>query len=115
MMKCPKSDFLENILDKINIELDNDMRGGQQSSINGLINRYTLELNDLNKETEYQEVKNGRETVYVQRAIVVFISTSILFAVLGILLSLILGYTNIGIYYYIALCILSIIVFYALP
>ena len=65
MMKCPKSDFLENILDKINIELDNDMRGGQQSSMNGMINRYTLELNDLNKETEYQEVKNGRETAYV--------------------------------------------------
>ena len=29
MMKCPKSDGLENILDKINIELDNDMRGSQ--------------------------------------------------------------------------------------
>lgn len=27
MMKCPKTDGLENILDKINIELDNDMRG----------------------------------------------------------------------------------------
>jgi len=26
-MKCPKTDGLENILDKINIELDNDMRG----------------------------------------------------------------------------------------
>ncbi len=65
MMKCPKSDFLENILDKINIELDNDMRGAQQSSMIGVINRYTLELNDLNKETEYQDVKNGRETVYV--------------------------------------------------
>jgi hypothetical protein len=29
MMKCPKTDGLENILDKINIELDNDMRGSQ--------------------------------------------------------------------------------------
>jgi hypothetical protein len=27
MMKCPKTDGLENILDKINIELDNEMRG----------------------------------------------------------------------------------------
>ena len=27
MMKCPKTDGLENILDKINVELDNDMRG----------------------------------------------------------------------------------------
>jgi hypothetical protein len=28
-MKCPKTDVLENILDKINIELDNDMRGNK--------------------------------------------------------------------------------------
>lgn len=27
MMKCPKTDGLESILDKINTELDNDMRG----------------------------------------------------------------------------------------
>lgn len=29
MMKCPKTDGLENILDKINVELDADMRGSQ--------------------------------------------------------------------------------------
>jgi len=42
MMKCPKTDGLENILDKINIELDNDMRGTQQVAISGAINRWTL-------------------------------------------------------------------------
>jgi len=53
MMKCPKTDGLESILDKINIELDNDMRGSQQVAMSGAINRWTLRLNDLNKETEY--------------------------------------------------------------
>lgn len=67
MMKCPKTDGLENILDKINIELDNDMRGSQQVAMSGAINRWTLQLNDLNKETEYQDSKNSREIVYVKR------------------------------------------------
>ena len=53
MMKCPKTDGLEQILDKINTELDNDRRGSQQIAMTGAINRYTLQLNDLNKETEY--------------------------------------------------------------
>jgi hypothetical protein len=53
MMKCPKTDGLEQILDKINTELDNDMRGTQQVAMSGAINRWTLRLNDLNKETEY--------------------------------------------------------------
>lgn len=53
MMKCPKTDGLENILDKINVELDADMRGSQQVAMTGAINRWTLQLNDLNKETEY--------------------------------------------------------------
>ena len=53
MMKCPKTDGLEQILDKINTELDNDMRGSQQVAMSGAINRWTLKLNDLNKETEY--------------------------------------------------------------
>ena len=83
--------------------------------MSGVINRYTLELNDLNKETEYQEVKNGREFIYVQRAIIVFIYTSVLFAILGIAITLIKGQTNIGIYYYVALFVLSIIIYYALP
>lgn len=33
----------------------------------GSIGRWTLELSDLNKETEYQDNKNTREIVYVQR------------------------------------------------
>jgi len=53
MIKCPKTDGLESILDKINSELDSNMRGSQQVNMSGAINKYTLKLNDLNKETEY--------------------------------------------------------------
>jgi len=42
MMKCPKTDGLEQILDKINTELDYDMRGSQQVNMSGAINNYTL-------------------------------------------------------------------------
>jgi len=55
---------MENILDKINIELDIDMRGNKVA-MGGTINRLTLQLNDLNKETEYQDNKNNREIIYV--------------------------------------------------
>ena len=115
MMKCPKTDGLENILDKINIELDNDMRGSQQVAMSGAINRWTLQLNDLNKETEYQDNKNSREIIYVKRQMIVFIATTLLFAVMGLILSLTLNYTNIGIYYYSALSLFSIIVYNVLP
>lgn len=33
----------------------------------GSINRWTLTLNDMNQETEYQENKNFREIIYVRR------------------------------------------------
>ena len=52
-MKVPKTDGLENILDKINVELDIDRKGNQEVNVSGAINRWTLELNDMNKETEY--------------------------------------------------------------
>jgi len=42
MMKVPKTDGLEQILDKINTELDLDRRGSQQIAMSGAINRYTL-------------------------------------------------------------------------
>ena len=53
MMKIPRNDGLEQILDKINTELENNMRGNQQVAMSGTINKITLQLNDLNKETEY--------------------------------------------------------------
>lgn len=115
MMKCPKTDGLENILDKINVELDADMRGSQQVAMTGAINRWTLQLNDLNKETEYQDSKNSREIIYVKRQMLVFIITTLLFGVFGLILSLTADYTNIGIYYYVALSIFSIIVYNILP
>ena len=55
MMKIPKTDGLEQILENINTELDNDRRG-QVST--GTINKWNLVLNDMNKETEYQDNKN---------------------------------------------------------
>jgi K+-sensing histidine kinase KdpD len=114
-MKCPKTDGLEQILDKINTELDNDRRGSQQIAMTGAINRYTLQLNDLNKETEYQDTKNSREIIYVKRQMIVFIITTLLFGMFGVILSMTLDYTNIGIYYYISLSIFSIIVYQILP
>jgi hypothetical protein len=115
MMKCPKTDGLENILDKINVELDADMRGSQQVAMTGAINRWTLQLNDLNKETEYQDTKNSREIIYVKRQMLVFIITTLLFGIFGLILSLTANYTNIGIYYYVALSVFSIIVYNILP
>ena len=115
MMKCPKTDGLENILDKINIELDNDMRGNQQVAMSGAINRWTLQLNDLNKETEYQDNKNSREIIYIKRQMMVFIITTLIFGLFGLTLAITSNYTNIGIYYYAALSILSIIIYNLLP
>jgi hypothetical protein len=115
MMKCPKTEGLEQILDKINTELDNDRRGSQQIAMSGAINRYTLQLNDLNKETEYQDNKNSREIIYVKRQMIVFIITTLLFGLFGVSLSLTTTYTNIGIYYYISLSVFSIVVYQILP
>ena len=87
MMKVPKSDALEQILDKVNTELAIDKRsleyGGTRKKTGfgvaavaqntqmvlqaGIINYITLTLNDMNQETEYQENKNLREIVYVRR------------------------------------------------
>jgi len=115
MVKVPKTEGLENILDKINTELDNDMRGTQQVAMSGAINRLTLNFNDLNKETEYQDNKNSREIIYVKRQMLVFIITTLLFGLFGLALSVSAGYTNIGIYYYAALSFFSIIVYSILP
>ena len=116
MMKCPKTDGIEQILEKINTVLDIDMRGSQQQVVmTGTIGRWTLELNDLNKETEYQDNKNIREIVYVQRQMVVFIITTLLFGLFGLTLSITIQYTNIGIYYYVALSLFSLIVYVVLP
>ena len=41
------------------------MRGNQSVALSGSINKITLQLNDLNKETEYQNNKNTREIEYV--------------------------------------------------
>jgi hypothetical protein len=46
---------------------------------------------------------------------VVFILTTLLFALFGFTLSLTSGYTNIGIYYYLTLSLFSIIVYLILP
>ena len=91
MVKVPKTEGLEGILDKINTELDNDMRGTQQVAMSGAINRLTLNFNDLNKETEYQDNKNSREIIYVKRQMLVFIITTLLFGLFGLALSVSAG------------------------
>jgi hypothetical protein len=46
----------------------NHMRQGTQLALtSGSINLFTLNLNDMNQETVYQENKNLREIVYVRR------------------------------------------------
>jgi hypothetical protein len=45
----------------------------------------------------------------------VFIITTIIFGLFGLILSVSIDYTNIGIYYYAALSMLSIVVYVALP
>lgn len=115
MMKCPRNDGLEQILDKINTELENNMRGNQQVAMSGTINNISLQLNDLNKETEYQDNKNSREIEYVQRQMIVFIVTTLIFGIFGFILSMTMDYTNIGIYYYTSLSLFSIVVYAFLP
>lgn len=83
--------------------------------MSGAINKYTLQLNDLNKETEYQDNKNNREIIYVKRQMLVFILTTLLFGLFGLTLSLTFNYTNIGIWYYMALSVFSICVYWILP
>lgn len=72
-------------------------------------------MNDLNKETEYQDKKNVREIIYVKRQMIVFIITTLLYGIFGLILSMTANYTNIGIFYYVALSIFSIIVYQILP
>ena len=79
--------------------------------MSGAINRWTLQLNDLNKETEYQDKKNNREIVYVKRQMTVFIATTVMYSIFGLVLSMTNDYTNIGIYYYVALSVFSIIIY----
>ena len=79
--------------------------------MSGAINRWTLQLNDLNKETEYQDKKNVREIIYVKRQMIVFIATTLSYCVFGVILSMTRDFTNIGIYYYVALSIFSIIIY----
>ena len=83
--------------------------------MSGAINRWTLQLNDLNKETEYQDKKNNREIVYVKRQMTVFIATTVMYSIFGLVLSMTNDYTNIGIFYYVALSVFSIIIYQILP
>jgi len=112
MMKCPKTDGLDQILENINIELDNDRRG---QVAQGSINKWNLRLNDMNKETEYQDNKNSREIIYVKRQLLVFIGTTLIFSCFGGVLYIFIEFTNIGIFYYLGLSIFSFIMYHLLP
>lgn len=56
-----------------------------------------------------------REIIYVKRQMIVFIITTLLYGIFGLILSMTANYTNIGIFYYVALSIFSIIVYQILP
>lgn len=81
----------------------------------GSINRWTLTLNDMNQETEYQENKNLREIIYVRRQMLVFVFTTAFFSVFGFILWLTTDFTNVGIFYYLGLSFFTLIVHQVLP
>jgi len=57
-----------NQTDKPNRFLINQLAEGTQTALtSGSINSWSLTLNDMNQETEYQENKNLREISYVRR------------------------------------------------
>ena len=106
-MKVPKTDVLEQILDKINTELDLDRRGSQQIAMSGAINRLTLQLNDMNKETEFQNNKNQREVLYIKRLLIIFVIKTFLYFLVGVLIAVTENTYNIGIYYYFFLAVFT--------
>lgn len=108
-MKVPKSDQLENILEKINLELDSDIRLSQNRSMSGAINPITMIFNDLNKETEYQEVKNSREQKYNSKILVVLALTCFTFGLLALSMTLTQDSTSTSIYFYFVLCLVTLI------
>lgn len=46
---------------------------------------------------------------------IVFILTTIVFSIFGLILTLSIEFTNVGIYYYMGLSILTIVIYYVLP
>lgn len=91
------------------------IEGTQMALNSGSINRWTLTLNDMNQETEYQENKNFREIIYVRRQMLVFILTTIIFSFFGLILTLSIEFTNIGIYYYLGLSVFTVVIYHVLP
>ena len=113
MIKCTKSQELEQILEKINTELDYTRRG--QVALTGTIDKVTLGFNDLNKEAEYQENKNQREIVYIRKQMMAFVATTLLFALLGLVLRFTVNFTNVGTIYYFVLSAFTLTTNLALP
>lgn len=113
MIKCTKSQELEQIIEKINSELDYTRRG--QVALTGTIDKWTLKFNDLNKEAEYQENKNQREIVYIRKQMMTFVATTLLFGSFGLVLRITLNYTNVGTIYYFVLSALTLATNVALP
>lgn len=74
MLKLHRSDSMDNILEKINLE-NEDGKGSKYTSA-GMINKLTLKLNDINKEFEYQESKLNRKNDPVSNYLWVFMINS---------------------------------------
>ena len=114
MMKCPKTDGLENLLDKINLVLDHDMRGASATA-SGNINSWTLQLNDLNKETEYQDNKYNRELPFILRLLGLYSATTLTFSILGVIRYYLEDYKSTSLMILCGLTIFSVIIYLILP
>ena len=118
MMNCPKNEVLEQIMDKINLVMDHNIRGTQSSvALSGAINKWTLKLNDLNKEAEFQSSQNTREIGPIKVHFLAFSVTTFAIAILGIIgegmyeeLEILSASTN----FYFGLAFLNVVCFYAM-
>lgn len=91
------------------------MRLSQDASMSGAINKWTLIFNDLNKETEYQEVKTGRELKYVKQLLIVFTVVCLVYTVCGVVGWLTDGIVNPGTFYYLGNGIMTVLLLVLLP
>lgn len=115
MTKCPKTETLENILANVNSQMDKNLQGTQLFAISGSINSLTLKINDINKETEYQERKNMRATSFFRRMISAMTVASLLFAIFGFVLTYFGVINQFAIYVNLIVALLSIVVSLTLP
>lgn len=108
MMKVPKTDGLDQILESINSELDSSRK---DQITHGSINKWNLKINDLNKEAEYQDCKHKMENVWIKRLLFVLILIGLLETSIRFILWLTIELNDLGILFYLGLFIVSLILY----